>query len=249
MSAPALRMILEPTSPHAQLALFILHLKHIPYTSIPMNWVERTPEHLAANPFGQVPTLLSADFSLFESRAIARYLDDLHPALLPRLTPTDLRERALMEQWVSVESNTVAPELRNFLRERCWGPRFSGRVGDEAVIEKAMKSLRKSLAILDGRLAASRYLAGERLTLADCFFVPLLDEVAGTKEAEELLGTHPHLKAWYEGLAATDGWKAVKDIVEKNQEALKEQMNEWRKKMKIEPQPKPAEDTQEATTK
>ena len=122
--------------------LLILHLKRLPYTPLPMPFTSKAPEHLRANPFGYVPTLLTPTLSLYESRAIARYLDDLYPTPTP-LIPSTSEGRALMEQWVSVESSHFAPDLRAVLRERVWGPRFSGRVGDEAVVERGMRGCKR----------------------------------------------------------------------------------------------------------
>src|SRR5438128_562767 len=58
-------------------------------------------EHLARHPFGVIPALAIDGFTMYESRAIVRYLEDRFPS--PSLTPTDRRSRAMMEQYLSVE--------------------------------------------------------------------------------------------------------------------------------------------------
>src|SRR6185436_9015626 len=64
----------------------------------------RAPEIRAIHPFGKMPVLRHGDFQLFESKAIATYLDRNFPA--PYLFPSDLRLAALTEQWVSL-TNTL----------------------------------------------------------------------------------------------------------------------------------------------
>src|SRR5262245_45500112 len=68
------------------------------------------PGHLARHPFGVIPVLDDDGFVLFESRAILRYLDGRLPG--PPLTPSAPRDRALMDQWLSVDHSYVAPHVR-----------------------------------------------------------------------------------------------------------------------------------------
>src|SRR5215212_4111560 len=45
------------------------------------------PVHLERHPFGRVPALQHDDFVLYETNAIAAYIDDVFPG--PKLTPAD----------------------------------------------------------------------------------------------------------------------------------------------------------------
>ena len=59
----------------------------------------KSPEHLARNPFGQVPVLeLDDGTHLSESVSICRYLEDLHPE--PNLFGRDPKERAVIDMWL-----------------------------------------------------------------------------------------------------------------------------------------------------
>src|ERR1700739_4511510 len=62
------------------------------------------PELSAIHPFGKMPVLRHGDVELFESKAIATYLDRNFPG--PSVFPSEPRLAALTEQWVSVV-NTV----------------------------------------------------------------------------------------------------------------------------------------------
>src|SRR5271154_3953278 len=62
------------------------------------------PEIRAIHPFGKMPVLRHGDVELFESKAIATYLDRRFSG--PSVFPTDPHLGALAEQWVSLV-NTV----------------------------------------------------------------------------------------------------------------------------------------------
>ena len=63
------------------------------------------PEILAIHPFGKMPVLRHGDVELFESKAIATYLDRSFPA--PYVFPSDPRLSALTEQWVSLVNTLI----------------------------------------------------------------------------------------------------------------------------------------------
>jgi len=58
------------------------------------------PEILAIHPFGKMPVLRHGEVALFESKAIATYLDLSFAG--PRLIPAEPRLAGLTEQWVSL---------------------------------------------------------------------------------------------------------------------------------------------------
>src|SRR5690349_12133891 len=65
-----------------------------------------TPEYLALNPWGRVPTLEDGDFVLTESAAICLYLAEKFPEA--RLAPpVGTPERAELYRWLLWLSNTV----------------------------------------------------------------------------------------------------------------------------------------------
>ena len=58
----------------------------------------KSPEHMARNPLGQLPTLELDDGSyLSESVSICRYLEELHPH--PNLFGRDAKEKATIDMW------------------------------------------------------------------------------------------------------------------------------------------------------
>ena len=63
----------------------------------------RKPEHLAHQPFGQVPWLTDGDITIFESGAILLHLGNLSAALLP----VDPRGRSEVIEWLFAGLNSV----------------------------------------------------------------------------------------------------------------------------------------------
>lgn len=64
---------------------------------------ERGPEHLAHQPFAQVPWLMDGDLSIFESGAILLHLGEKSEKLMPR----DARGRSEVTEWVFAALNSV----------------------------------------------------------------------------------------------------------------------------------------------
>jgi glutathione S-transferase len=64
-------------------------------------------DHLARNPFGQIPTYEDGDLVLFESGAIVFHIAERHPGLLP----ADANARARAITWMFAALNTVEPPI------------------------------------------------------------------------------------------------------------------------------------------
>ncbi|HEY9703119.1 MAG TPA: glutathione S-transferase family protein [Allocoleopsis sp.] len=62
----------------------------------------RTPEYLAINPTGKVPSITDGDFHLWESGAILLYLAEKYGKL-----PSKLEEKAEINKWVLFSNSTL----------------------------------------------------------------------------------------------------------------------------------------------
>lgn len=159
---------------------------------IPYRWVEvdilkgetRTPDFLAMNPAGQVPTVMLDDGrALAQSNAIMLYLADGSD-----LIPTDAFGRALMNQWLFWEqySHEAAIAVRRYHAHILKKP-------DEEIDPALIGKGERALGVMEGHLAARRYFVGEKLTLAD------LALVAYTRFAHEAgfdLADFPAVRDW-----------------------------------------------------
>jgi glutathione S-transferase len=163
------------------------------------------PSYRALHPFGRVPVLEDEDFRLYESRAILRYLDARLPG--PSLTPSDVRERARMEQWLSVDQSYVAPHTRALAVENVVR-RAQGKTPDPTVVASARSALAETFEVLDAALVRSSYLVGPTPSLADLSLAPYLASLALLGGAD-LLSQRPHLVAYQQRLTERPGYAEV----------------------------------------
>ncbi|KAJ7846059.1 glutathione S-transferase-like protein [Mycena olivaceomarginata] len=160
-------------STNTRRVLLILKEKKIPYEFVSIDWAvaeHRQPEWLQYQPFGEIPYIEDNGFVLYESRAIARYLEG--PALVPA-AGAGVKAHALFEQAVAVEAFNFDPTVSGILIERLYKP-FAGLTPDEAQVATLTAKLETRLAGYERILSNSKYLAGEEVTLADLFHVPFL---------------------------------------------------------------------------
>jgi glutathione S-transferase len=158
------------------------------------------PEIAAIHPFGKMPVLRHGDVELFESKAIATYLDRVFPG--PHLFPADPYLAALTEQWVSLVNTVMdATLIRTYLYAYI-APKTSDGKPDRRAIEAVMPAMRKQLGILDKRVADTGYLVENQFTFADVNLLPILDRVRLAPEGAEVLASNTHLAAYYETHAA-----------------------------------------------
>ena len=151
-------------------------------------------EHLARHPFGRVPAFAHGDFRLYETQAILRYLDQVFPD--PPLVPADPRAAARMNQIVGINDWYFFPKAAApIVFQRVIGPALLGTPTDEGAIAAAVPTAQTCIAELDRLLGAQRFLAGDRLSIADIMLAPQIDFLAATPEGKRVLdGTR--LKAW-----------------------------------------------------
>jgi len=153
--------------------------------------------HMSRQPFGQLPAINDDGFALFESRAICRYLSEKAGN---KLAPADLRTRAIMEQWISVEQSNFAPYAMKFIYEFVFK-----RPQEAAVLADATVMLEKTYAALSKPLANGSFLAGDQFTIADIGYMPYIDYMQGTP-AKASLDKYPSVVAWWGRVSQRPSW-------------------------------------------
>ena len=160
----------------------------------------RAPELLAIHPLGKMPVLRHGDVELFESKAIATYLDRSFPA--PWLFPSDPRLAGLTEQWVSLVNTVIDRTLiRTYVFAYIASKTADGGPDREA-IDAVMPMVREQLGILDRAVAATGHLAGDQFTFADINLLPILYRLRQFPEGAQALAAVPHLAGYYDRHAA-----------------------------------------------
>jgi glutathione S-transferase len=156
----------------------------------------QTPAHLARHPWGKVPVLEHDGFSLYETVAITRYVDEGFPG--PALQPTDAPGRARVAQVCSVlDHYGWHPMVIVVFVQRVVAP-MRGGTPDQGAIDAALPQAGRVLAAVEGLMDGGEFLIGGALSLADLHLVPILDYFARTEDGRAALARHPRLSAWWE---------------------------------------------------
>jgi len=152
-----------------------------------------SPEHLRLHPFAKMPVMQHGNVILYESLAIAHYLDRAFDG--PALQPADALGQAHMLRWASIVNAYVFPVMNRFMKERLVKPAWMIEP-DLAFVEAARAPLSTQVRLIDEALKAAAFLVGDRLTIADSFLLPHLLFFARTPEGEQMLARTPATLDW-----------------------------------------------------
>jgi glutathione S-transferase len=161
----------------------------------------RSPDFLALNPNGSVPTLVDGDFVLWESNAIMQYLADKVPG--NTLYPRDARVRADINRWLCwdlAHFNEAfgALAFETFVKQKLnIGPANATRV------ELALGWLERRAQVLEQHMKDRRYLVGESITIADYSMIRFESYRSRTPFD---WSPYPAINAYFDHVRATDSW-------------------------------------------
>ncbi len=147
-----------------------LNLLGLAYTSVPVDLLsdaQKSPENLARNPQGLVPTLMIDGLTLTQSLAIVEYLHDTRGGLLPEDASGRARVRALCYA-VAME---MAPIANLSMRRRIAALSQGQISADDWQREVILRGLPAFEAMLD-HPATGRFCHGDRPSMADLCLVP-----------------------------------------------------------------------------
>ncbi len=169
-------------------------------------------DHLARHPFGRIPAFDHDGFTLYETSAITRYVDEAFPG--PALLPAGPRARARAAQIVAMlDSYGYRPLVWGLFVERVRAP-AQGRAPNEDTIAQALAQARTFLAALDALCGDGPWLVGPDLTLADLHAAPIFAYFTLTPDAAGLLDPHPRLRAWWQAMVARPSLDATRSPLE-----------------------------------
>lgn len=153
------------------------------------------------NPNGVVPAISDDGLILWESGAILRYLADSRASTT--LMPTDVKQRAHVQQWLTWEGTTLNPSLLGLFFA------MMAPTPDNDAIAAAKAAYLANLGILDAQLAGKDYVCGS-FSIADI----ALGCVAPISFNLGLdLTPYTHLLAWIKRLSARPAWNKAETVV------------------------------------
>ena len=168
----------------------------------------KSEAHKKLHPFGRIPVLAHGDFTLFETSAIARYVDEAFDG--PALQPADVKDRAVMNQWISaINHYLVDAMIFNFVAQFAF-PSGPDGTPDMAKIEAAKPRIREYNEILDRHLDGRTYLAGDAVTIADLLLAPIGHYVGSMPGGLPLFDGLENLGRWWYAMEKRDSFQATK---------------------------------------
>lgn len=185
-------------TPNGHKVHIMLEETGLEYKVIPVNigtGEQFEPEFLKLSPNNKMPAMIDHDgpggeaFALAESGAMLMYLGEK----TGRFYPSEMRPRYVVNQWLMTQMGHVGPMLGQVHHFRNYAPEKIPYAVDRYVNEA-----RRLYRVLDRRLEAEEYLAGD-YSIADMATFPWvrIHENQGV-DIEE----YPSLKRWIEAIAA-----------------------------------------------
>jgi glutathione S-transferase len=188
------------TCPWVQRAAIVLRAKKIDYDISYIDRDKRPDWFLAMSPHSKVPVVqIDGKESLFESNAIAEYLDE---TTAPRLHPEDALARARNRAWTD-----FVPDFAEAISETAYAD-------SEADFVKRAEKIAGVFAKLDGALAKrgndGPYFNGPKFSLVDAAYAPFLQRYTYMDRLKPIgaIEKFPRLAAWRDALIAHPAVKA-----------------------------------------
>jgi glutathione S-transferase len=165
------------------------------------NGVQKLPEYLAVNRYGQVPTLHHRGLTIVQSNVILDYL----ARTTGHFQPTVEQDRWTAREWLSWESDAIT----NVAKVRHYS-RF--RQVDPAVMAYFRPLAEAALGFVDKALAGRQWLVGDACSIAD---IGCWGRMVFMAEGGLDIATWPNLNAWADRIKAMPGFALPYDLIPK----------------------------------
>ncbi|MGJ8674417.1 MAG: glutathione S-transferase family protein [Pseudoalteromonas sp.] len=178
-------------------------IKGIEYEAV-VTYPNQTPEYLAICPTGKVPALATDDGVLIETNVILEYLDEVFPET-PLISGSAYERARIRELMKMIELYIELPA------RRCHTEAFWGVPVHEETKKEVKRALLNGMQALSRAASFSPYIAGDKMTAADIFFmysvslasavakklfdIDLFAEAPGAKELFAKLNAMPEARA------------------------------------------------------
>ncbi|WP_305096637.1 glutathione S-transferase family protein [Croceibacterium aestuarii] len=195
-----------PLSPFVRKVVVAAREKGLEYELIPANPNQPSEEFLKVSPFSKIPAMSDGDFCLADSTAIVTYLEAKHPD--PALLPAEPRARGRAIWFEEVSDTVLIPAGAPIVVNRFLRPKIFGTEGDEAAAQAAEEAVAKPLAYLEGEVGEG-WLVGD-FSIADISIACTLKTLGYAGWSLDK-ARYPGLAAWYDRVAAREGWQRAAD--------------------------------------
>ena len=193
--------------------LATLKEKQLDYELIVVNLASgehKQAPYIEKQPFGVIPVLEDGEFTIYESRAICRYLENKYKTSGNQLIPTNPEELGLFEQGASIETSYWDPNASGIIFEKFFKALKGLGEADEARVKVASEKLAQYLDVYEKILSKQEYIGGNQFTLADLFHLPYGSLLFVPQvNFGHLLLERPHVKTWWEKITSRPAWQEV----------------------------------------
>jgi glutathione S-transferase len=190
-----------PLSNYVRSLRMLCEEKGVRYVLTPLP--PHAPEVKAIHPAGQIPCFRHDGLTLFETAAIAAYIDKSFGG--PRLIPADIAGEAKVTQWVSYGNVKVDRWImREYVVPSIFFDKAKGP--DTAKIAAALPEIEACAAALDAALAPIGHLVGDGLTYADLHITPMLAFGGMFPPVKAIFDRHPALSAFIAAMTARESF-------------------------------------------
>ena len=204
-SAATVTVFGDPRSSYVRTVRMALAEKGIAYAYEPL--APHSAEIVALNPFGRVPGFRDGEFTLYETSAIVRYIDESFPG--PSLLARNARLRAAMEQWVSlINCHAYDAMVRRYVLQYVF-PKGANGAPDRAVIDSAMPDIKSQLEALNHAYGSRNVLVADAVSMADLFLAPIVFYLGMFPEGKTLLADAPNVTRAQAWIAERPSFKAT----------------------------------------
>jgi glutathione S-transferase len=197
------------TSSSTYKPMLFLALARLPFSFKTVNLktgVQKTPEYLAVNRWGQVPALRHRGLTIVQSNVILDYL--------ARVTGTfeaaSEQERWRAREWLSWEADAITSiaKVRHFSRFRDVAPEVMAHFRPLA---------EAALSVLDLALDGRGWIVGNTCTIAD---IGCWGRMVFMAEGGIDIARWPHVEAWSRRLKALPGFALPYDLIPKKDQEM-----------------------------
>ena len=171
---------------------------------IPKNGDNKTPEYLALNPAGKIPTLVDGDVTMSESLAINLYIGQTYGQ--GKLWPAGDDAHAKIIQWTVWAGNELEPITYGMLADKMFTAPQDRKPETMVALGERLKPRMELLTIY---LDRHKNLMGDAFTLADLQVACVLD-YAGRGDFS--IAPWPKVHAWHEACHARPAYKKITDL-------------------------------------
>lgn len=196
--AAKFHLISSVTCPWVQRSVIVMRVKGVEFDVTYIDLQDEPDWFLEMSPHGKVPVLEVDGVALFESNAIAEYLDEI---LEPRLHPANPIRRAQNRAWT------------DFLPTFAWGPGLNDVTycSSREELPVVLDTARERLSPLEETIRKQRgndgpYFNGDRFSLVDAAYGPFFQRFAIAEKflRTGLLDEFPLVGAWADALLADE---------------------------------------------